>query len=681
MRFNAAFTKTVQILFAYLLLLFTFQVFRVLPLFLFRGENNPEASVSDLLLAFWTGFKFDTIIITYLFAVLLLFLIPLIITSSKKYVSFISRFYKIYFITISFLVLILVTIDYYYYRFFHSHLDAMAFGIVEDDTKAVLVSVWTDYPVIRLLIGFTLSFLIIRWFYRKIMVKEYQFFSGNFIVRTVYVILFLGVFLLGMRGSLGTFPIGKDNMVICNNNVINDITPNGVFYLKETITDRMRYQIDTTIAPILSKYKYHNPKSAVQEYIIKKVESGKLMESLEQITDTNSFLEKNPPNVVFIVMESFGNHYFDLHSESLNLLGELEEQLNYCYIFRNFLSSCNGTIPSLESLVVNTPSTPISQSKYKTVSLKSSCALPFKEQGYNTTYITGGDLAWRNTGNYISRQYFDEVEGRGEVLKTVKGSSDCTWGVYDQFLFERIYDKLTENNSTGKSSFIFALTTTNHTPFERPKSYKPHPVELTQEIIEATKTTEEITVDNFTSYQYSSHYLGELINKIRNSEFGDNTIIAITGDHSNKQLFEYADDMAYYKLTVPFILYVPEAYMQQKVVDTARFGSHKDIFPTLYSLALSEQKYLNSGNDLLSPDTSIHFYGVNEYKLGMDKQGVIYSSSGLAYEWIGNSKKLKVANEKTKFQPLNKAIRSYSFSMDFYVRSMLRDSFLKKEPE
>ena len=45
-----------------------------------------------------------------------------------------------------------------------------------------------------------------------------------------------------------------------------------------------------------------------------------------------------------------------------------------------------------------------------------------------------------------------------------------------------------------------------------------------------------------------------------------------------------------------------------------RYGSHKDIFPTLINLSLSNQKYFSLGNNLFDdpmPDSS--FYGVNDY--------------------------------------------------------------------
>ena len=50
------------------------------------------------------------------------------------------------------------------------------------------------------------------------------------------------------------------------------------------------------------------------------------------------------------------------------------------------------------------------------------------------------------------------------------------------------------------------------------------------------------------------------------------------------------------------------------LINEKRYGSHKDIFPTLINLSLSNQKYFSLGNNLFSknkPDSL--FYGINDY--------------------------------------------------------------------
>ena len=49
-------------------------------------------------------------------------------------------------------------------------------------------------------------------------------------------------------------------------------------------------------------------------------------------------------------------------------------------------------------------------------------------------------------------------------------------------------------------------------------------------------------------------------------------------------------------------------------INKNRYGSHKDIFPTLINLSLSNQKYFSLGNNMLSPTIPDSlFFGINDY--------------------------------------------------------------------
>jgi hypothetical protein len=52
---------------------------------------------------------------------------------------------------------------------------------------------------------------------------------------------------------------------------------------------------------------------------------------------------------------------------------------------------------------------------------------------------------------------------------------------------------------------------------------------------------------------------------------------------------------------VPFLLRVPPAYLGGAAPDLERWGGHRDVFPTLEGLALSEARVFRAGGDLLAP--------------------------------------------------------------------------------
>lgn len=54
--------------------------------------------------------------------------------------------------------------NYFYYQTYHNHIDVFAFGLVDDDTRAVLANLWQDYPVIKGVLGAILLALPPVWF-------------------------------------------------------------------------------------------------------------------------------------------------------------------------------------------------------------------------------------------------------------------------------------------------------------------------------------------------------------------------------------------------------------------------------------------------------------------------------------------------------------------------------------
>lgn len=664
--FDRFFPKAIIILKIYLITVLLFMVYRTIGLFVYGNLND----FGNIAKAYSTGYKFDTIVITYFLSLVLVLSLPFVVLKKKTwYDKFYTAVASVFVQVCIFMILVLLTIDFYYYRFFHNHFDSMFFGIIEDDTKAVLASVWKDYPVIWITLFFVIAYILIWKLVKRIFQREYKFKVPGIVLKTALFLVFLGLFALGMRGSLGTFPIGKDDMIVCNDNSINDITPNAVFFLKETIADRSKYQISTDLVPVLGRYKFKSPEEAIAIY--KNCDSAASINCLLTKTPKNEFLENNPPNVVFILMESFSMQFLSLHSEKFNLMGELENQIGNCIVYKNFTSCANGTILSFEGLVANTPTTPISQSQFNKIPLKSAAALPFKQNNYQTLFVTGSKLNWRNLGPWAGRQYFDKIEGRETLIEEVENAQEGTWGVFDEYLFERIFSQLNQNSKSGNPVFIFGFTVSNHTPYEVPDTYIPFPLEMSDSLANAAKESKKYTLECFRNYQYANHYLGKLIKDIRESEFGENTIIAVTGDHNCRNLFEYRDAELLDHYGVPLILYVPEKYLSNSSVDNNRFGSHKDIFPTLYNLSLSNTEYLDAGNNMLSGDTNTYFFAVNGYNIGFDKNGVVIVDKNMRFQWNPVRTELETASDKSKLDKLYNMVRANSFCMDYFVRANL----------
>ena len=63
--------------------------------------------------------------------------------------GYLWRSLPLWFGWVAFIVLALQSAIIFYYQTYHNHIDVFAFGLVDDDTCAVLANMWRDYPVIK----------------------------------------------------------------------------------------------------------------------------------------------------------------------------------------------------------------------------------------------------------------------------------------------------------------------------------------------------------------------------------------------------------------------------------------------------------------------------------------------------------------------------------------------------
>ncbi|MDR3113158.1 MAG: hypothetical protein LBU09_02145 [Endomicrobium sp.] len=79
-----------------------------------------------------------------------------------------------------------------------------------------------------------------------------------------------------------------------------------------------------------------------------------------------------------------------------------------------------------------------------------------------------------------------------------------------------------------------------------------------------------------------------------------NTIIAITVDHSFKNVYSYSMHELLTQTEAPFYLYIPES-IKPKNYDIEFLGFYLDIMPTLYNISLSSASYAVMGQNLFAP--------------------------------------------------------------------------------
>jgi len=112
------------------------------------------------------------------------------------------------------------------------------------------------------------------------------------------------------------------------------------------------------------------------------------------------------------------------------------------------------------------------------------------------------------------------------------------------------------------------------------------------------------------------------LNKIKSSKLKDNTIVVITADNNTIEgNMKYTNKPLLTSKNIPFYMYIPQKLRKTLKIDTRVYGSHKDIYPTLYNMILNNQEYISVGTNML--DKNISHYGVNSSKIIVSKNNII----------------------------------------------------------
>jgi phosphoglycerol transferase MdoB-like AlkP superfamily enzyme len=245
------------------------------------------------------------------------------------------------------------------------------------------------------------------------------------------------------------------------------------------------------------------------------------------------------------------------------------------------------------------------------------------------------------------KQGFESVEGKTAIAKALKKDEakiSHDWGVFDEYLYSYIEQKL---KNAKKPQFIFVLTTNNHPPYKIPKDYKSNSLVISKKLKEHITGDIELAKLRFRDYAYAVDMAGKFLDDIKGSSLAKNTLIAITADNNTVEGIMKYDD--YYTQTkkIPFYIYMPEYLKPDEEIDMGIASSHKDIFPTLYNLTLSDREFSAIGTNLLDK---------TKFHCGFNDDGILMTSDG-GFK-VGKSSS-KVQKECERYYKATLAVTEY----------------------
>lgn len=601
-------------LFKFILLGFAmFTIFRFLFVFRFGNFSELAASPEVFFRLIYNGLRFDAQVMSYiLMPITVLFVCTLF--SKQRQVSYgFCLFVEWYFVVMYTISCLLLILDQQFYLNFKSHYNLVLFDFFKESPLVLARSIWEEHPVLLFLLAMVAVFMFLRYASTWILNRSKSKEAG-----TYFPILFIGLYLIlfpvALRGSVTAFPLRVEDIYVSGNKEVNDCVPNAIFMLKKAFSEKgKQFEIENEQA-VLQKEGFRSVAEAVGTYFqVSEAEASQrpLKDWLYKVAPEIKNGKKY--NVVLIVTESWSNKLMDCSHKDADLLCGMRQHLKEDILFRHFQSTSNSTINSLEAIATQTPYRGLFTSKYRYFAFPTSIAEPFNSKGYNTEFISGIELSWRNLFEVFPKQKFKKTSGKYEILKEFPSATyNQTWGIYDHEMLRCVFEKLKRKST--EPNFFLCLTSTSHTPFEFPQSYPLPPITLNEKDRQQYVGEEELVKDYLKGYQYTNKALGDFMTWIKKSPLAKNTVVVITGDHNVRMILPYTEPSANVsRYSVPLYMYLPPSLRKQVHVDTTRMGSHSDIMPTIAPLVLGGAKYFALGQDLFDRNKpSDTYYSIND---------------------------------------------------------------------
>ena len=573
-------------------------------------------------------FRFDLQVVCYvlLLPTVLTFVFAAIRKSWTERV--LSRFRRLYFSIISTLLLAISGIDMGFYDNFNSHINITFFDFFNEGPMSLIQTIWEEYHCVYEAIAFLLILLPTLLLIRRIELSKSssrhplhltskQRLSRLEITKlSATILLYITFLVIGLRGSVWRFPLQIEDTFVSNQKLLNDLVPNAIYMLKKAYKEKNNAFKITKTDDLLHEYKFKSLQEALDLYTDGKVKMAKndTLRAMQRalFEEVGDSLKQPQPNIVIIYSESWCNYLFNLQQKNAEMYFGLERHFKEDLLFRNFQSVQNGTVASLENLYVSTPFPRFFASAYRFDTLPTSIALPFKASNYTTTFMSGMDAAWENCAEALVHQQFDAIYDKFFILKDYPHATYNSIGVYDEYLFQALLDKL--NKPSEKRQMIAVMTTTNHPPFEFPKDLTLPPLPDSFYGKKCFAEHNRKVLDKYlTGFRYYNKALNDFLNRFKASAAAKNTILVITGDHNVRVILNHDAIDKRYEHSVPLYVYLPP-YLRKEAYNklTNRWGSHDDILATLAPFAFRNTKYFKMGKNLL--DTSVSdstYYSAN----------------------------------------------------------------------
>jgi phosphoglycerol transferase MdoB-like AlkP superfamily enzyme len=559
-----------KVLFYRILLAYFFYFIARILFCLYNIDLLKVDSISEFICLSYYGIAFDTTAILYTNLIFMLFsVLPFYKNTSISYQKFL---FYLYFLT-NLIAYLTNYIDFIYYSYTLSRSTIVALNVIEHETNklVLLFSFLFDYWHVVLLFILFSAFWI--YLYKKISVKVFKpskkvhYFGFSTVVFLAIAALVIG----GIRGGdfkKSTRPLNLlDASRHVKKSTHSDVVLNTPFAIYRTLF-----------------------KKGFEKTNYKEVNEQVIFDKIQPIKHYKNNLPTKP-NVVVMILESFGREYVGAFNKNSNIPNYkthapfLDSLSQHSMIFTNAFANGRQSIHGMSSILAGIPAfkdafTSSPYPKQKIESLVST----LKSEGYHTSFFHGaanGSMGFMGFGNILG---IDNYYGRTEFNNDAE--FDTYWGIWDEPFLQFMKNTL-DKQKTPFFSTVFTLS--SHEPYIVPERYK--------------NKFREGEIKMHKCAEYTDYALKRFFDEAKKQTWFSNTIFVLVADHGNLIFYdEYSKPIN--RFAVPIIIYKPNSKYVGVDDDLAQ---QIDIYPTILDMIGYQKPFRSWGRSLFDKKSSIPF--------------------------------------------------------------------------
>lgn len=463
------------------------------PVFMaYYASTAVDVSCVDWLWVLWHGLALDVTIAGYVTA------LPLLLTLVSLWIRLPERLWHGiltgYFVVVALVTAVIFAVDVALYEHWGFRLDATIL-IYLSDPKEAMASVDFWLGVRQVLLCVVYAAMMIGLYRCVVHLFDGRPFSwSRALPWSVVVVVLLGVDFAAVRGGLGTSVANVSKVYFSSNMFLNHAATNPIFSFLTSLGDHTDYA---------SAYPFFDEKTRAAKF---EAVRGNAPSS----GPTQRMLTTIRPNVVVVLLESFGRTIMDERVDGEPVMPHLQRLKGEGVWFENFFANSyrtdRGEVATLSGFPAQTHLS-IMKLPAKSRNLPS-LARSLGGVGYVTRFIYGGDLNFTNQASYMYATGWQQLTWQKD-LKFAEKPAD--WGYDDALMCDYFADQVIAQSATGERFLAGLLTLSSHKPFDVPYHKFENP------LLNAMAFTDEC--------------VGRMIDKLRASSAWRNLLVVLVADH------------------------------------------------------------------------------------------------------------------------------------------------------